>query len=109
MPYFDYISPMVYPSHYPATFQGFAMPEAHPYDVVHFAMQSAVVRAKELASTTGETVAKLRPWLQDFGLKMDYGSAEVRAQIKATNDVGLTSWLLWSASNKYTRGALDEK
>jgi hypothetical protein len=104
-PYFDYISPMVYPSHYPPTFQGFKEPEAHPYDVVHFAMQSAVDRAKQ-ASTTPD---KLRPWLQDFGLRMNYGPAEVRAQIKATTDVGLDSWLLWSASNKYTQGALEPR
>ncbi len=98
--------PMVYPSHYPATFQGFADPEKHPYEVVHFAMQSAVDRAELLASTTGQKVAQLRPWLQDFGLKMTYGPEEVKAQVKATNDVGLDSWILWSASNKYTKGAL---
>lgn len=104
LPYFDYISPMVYPSHYPATFEGFKEPEAHPYEVVRFAMQSAVNRANN-ASTSP---SKLRPWLQDFGLRVDYGANEVRAQIKATNDVGLSSWLLWSASNKYTKGALDQ-
>ena len=109
LPYFDYISPMVYPSHYPATFQGFALPEAHPYDVVHYAMKEGERRAETLASTTGKSVAQLRPWLQDFGLKMTYGAPEVRAQIKATNDVGISSWLLWSASNKYTKSALLEK
>jgi hypothetical protein len=105
LPYFDYIMPMVYPSHYPPTFQGYKNPEAYPYEVVKFAMQSGVNRAK-VASTTP---LKLRPWLQDFGLKQTYGSAEVRAQIKATYDVGLDSWILWSASNKYTRGALDSQ
>lgn len=103
LPYFDYVDPMVYPSHYPPTFEGFKDPEEHPYDVVHFAMGGAVARAK-IASTSSE---KLRPWLQDFGLKMNYGPEEVRAQIKATGDVGLSSWLLWSASNKYTQGALN--
>lgn len=116
LPYFDYISPMVYPSHYPPTFQGFANPEAHPYEVVHYAMQSGVQRANELASTTFALASttpiidyknKLRPWLQDFGLKMKYGPEEVKAQIKATNDVGLTSWILWSASNKYTQKTLN--
>ena len=102
LPYFDYIDPMVYPSHYPETFMGYKQPEAHPYEVVKFAMQSAVVRA-EKASTTP---SKLRPWLQDFGLQMTYGPEEVKAQIKATNEVGLNSWLLWSASNKYTVSAL---
>lgn len=102
LPYFDYVMPMVYPSHYPPTFQGFKNPAAHPYEVVKFAMQEGVKRAN-LASTSP---AKLRPWLQDFDLGADYGPAEVRAQIKATNEVGLTSWVLWSASNKYTKSAL---
>ena len=111
LPYFDYVNPMVYPSHYPPTFEGFKEPEAHPYEVVHFAMQSGVTRAELLASTTGQSLVdyknKLRPWLQDFGLRQDYGLTEVKAQIKAANDAGLTSFLLWSASNKYTRGALE--
>ena len=106
LPYFDYIMPMVYPSHYPPTFQGYKNPEAYPYEVVKYAMGEAVKRSELLASTTGQTVADLRPWLQDFGLKMTYGSSEVRAQIKATNDVGLDSWVLWSPSNKYTTNAL---
>ena len=130
LPYFDYISPMVYPSHYPPTFEGFNNPEDHPYEVVRSALESAVERANKLdlvmASSTpvventavpeqssvhGITHygARLRPWLQDFGLKMDYGPLEVRAQIKAVSDVGLVSWLLWSASNKYTKGALQDK
>ena len=111
LPYFDYIMPMVYPSHYPTNFQGYKEPEAHPYEVVKFAMNEAVVRSEKLASSTGQDLVeyknKMRPWLQDFGLRMTYGSAEVRAQIKATNDVGLTSWILWSPSNKYTKGALN--
>ena len=107
LPYFDYIDPMVYPSHYPTTFMGYKQPEAHPYEVVQYAMKSGVDRSVTLASTSGKSVAVLRPWLQDFGLGMTYGPTEVKAQIKATNDVGLSSWILWSASNKYTVGALE--
>jgi hypothetical protein len=47
--------------------------------------------------------------LQDFGLRVSYGPTEVRAQIKATNDVGLDSWILWSPSNKYTVSALNKE
>lgn len=106
LPYFDYVMPMVYPSHYPANYEGFTEPESMPYDIIKISMKSALDRANALASTTGRTVAELRPWLQDFGLRVKYGPDEVRAQIKATNDVGLDSWILWSPSNKYTRGAL---
>jgi hypothetical protein len=109
LPYFDYVMPMVYPSHYPPNFQNYAEPEAHPYEIIKFTMQSAIDRANALASSTGQTVAELRPWIQDFGLRVTYGPAEVRAQIKATNDIGLDSWILWSPSNRYTLGALNKQ
>jgi hypothetical protein len=40
---------------------------------------------------------------------MDYGPVEVRDQIRAVYDSGLSSWMLWSAANQYTTGALDAK
>src|SRR5690606_8284500 len=39
-PYFDFIAPMVYPSHYPDSFLGLGDPNLHPYKVVHYAMQA---------------------------------------------------------------------
>jgi len=102
LPFFDFVSPMVYPSHYPTNFIGLANPAAYSYEVVKYSMDKAVIKAKN----AGIDPKKLRPWLQDFDLGADYNSAEVRAQIKATYDAGLDSWLLWSASNKYTVGAL---
>ncbi len=103
--YFDYVSPMVYPSHYPPDFNGYKNPAAKPYEVVKFAMESAVERARN-ASTTP---LKIRPWLQDFSLGAIYVAPMVRAQIQATYDTGLDSWMLWNASNRYTAGALDKK
>ncbi len=104
-PYFDFIDPMVYPSHYPPTFHGFKNPAEHPYEVVKFSMDTAVTRLNA-ASTTP---LKLRPWLQDFDLGAVYTADMVRAQIKATYDAGLTSWLVWDAGNTYTPGALDNE
>ncbi len=126
LPYFDYVDPMVYPSHYPPGFNGWKDPNKHPYDLIHFVMKRAVERAEATTTAvstltntrigtstknilyTHEPVSKnkLRPWLQDFNYGGTYGIPEVKAQIKATNDVGLTSWLMWSPSNKYTVGAL---
>lgn len=103
--YFDFVSPMVYPSHYPNGFNGYPNPAAKPYEVVKFAMDGAVERAIK-ASTTP---LKLRPWLQDFNLGATYDAPMVRAQIKATYDSGLDSWMLWNASNRYTRAALDNQ
>ena len=127
LPYFDFIDPMVYPSHYPFGFLGLGDPNKIPYKVVNYAMSMAVQRAK--ATTTpvdGFTqqrigtstptkytkpiydIKKLRPWLQDFKYGGNYGPAEVRAQMQATYDAGLVSWMLWAPSNRYTEAALEK-
>lgn len=126
LPYFDYIAPMVYPSHYPAGFNGWSNPNKYPYELIHFVMSSGVERVMATTSPvqtlTGELVSTttvpalyskvaydknvLRPWIQDFDYGGDYDVEEVRAQIQATYDVGLNSWMLWAPSNRYTRGAL---
>lgn len=102
LPYFDFIAPMVYPSHYPPNWNGYKEPEAKPYEVVKYSMDKAVLRASS-------TPLKLRPWLQDFGLRVHYDEKMVRAQISAVYDSGLTSWMLWSPTNRYTEGALEEE
>jgi len=106
--YFDFVDPMVYPSHYPPTWNGFKNPAEHPYEVIKLSMQGGIDKEQALQASLGistSTPSKLRPWLQDFDMGASYGVAEVRAQIKATYDIGLTSWLIWDAGNKYTTGA----
>ena len=125
LPYFDYVSPMVYPSHYPPNFNGWKNPNEHVYDVVEYSMSRAALRAVATSSPVlhfgGERVGtstpaiytkesysrnKLRPWLQDFSYGGTYGPTEVRAQIQATYDSGLNSWFLWDPKNLYTKEAL---
>lgn len=108
LPYFDYIDPMVYPSHFAQNTGGFGDPSTHPYEIVKYSMSSG--HAREQAwdaahSVATSTPSKLRPWLQDFNLGANYGVPEVQAQIKATYDSGLTSWLFWNAGNRYTTAA----
>lgn len=102
---FDYVAPMVYPSHYPVGFMGYknvAEVNANGYNIVNYSMKTAVERLK----TIGESPLKLRPWLQDNDYPVPYTPAMVREQIQATYDAGLTSWFLWDAGNTYTQSAL---
>lgn len=120
MPYFDFIDPMVYPSHYPAGFNGYKNVNEHSYDIVNFSLSHAVARA--LATTTSEAsfahtrigtstpaiyekpayeASKIRPWLQSFDYPVEYTPAMVSAQLKATADAGLQSYLFWDPTNKY--------
>ena len=101
IPYFDYVSPMIYPSHYPAGFHGYKNPAANPGDIVRIAMTTGVARAEKL----GKTPAVFRPWVQDFDLGAQYGTAEVHAQIQALEKLGITSYMVWDPSNKYTVAA----
>ena len=104
-PYFDYIDPMVYPSHYPPTYDGFKNPADHPYEIISHAMASSSERMLAASSTP----SKIRPWLQDFDLGATYDATMVRKEKQAVYDAGLDSWLLWDSANKYTAGALDSK
>ena len=97
----DYVSPMIYPSHYNNGEYGIPNPNKEPYRTVYIALQGAKKRIP---------VEKLRPWLQDFSMKgVPYGPAEVRAQIQACYDCGVKTWLLWNAACKYTKGGLKSK
>ena len=97
-PYFDYLCPMVYPSHYPTGWRGYKNPAKFPYQVIKISLDSAVKRL----NAQGLPAEKLRPWLQDFNLGAIYTASMIKAEIKAVNDTGLDSWLMWDPTNKYT-------
>ncbi len=97
--YVDFVSPMVYPSHYAKGEYGIGEPNKYPYPVVFRTMSDAKKRFN------GE-VQKLRPYLQDFSLGYKYGPKEVRAQILACENLGIQEWLLWNPSCIYTKEAL---
>ncbi|MFT7557421.1 MAG: hypothetical protein ACI83D_000085 [Planctomycetota bacterium] len=104
LPHFDFIAPMIYPSHYPNGFLGLANPANNPYEVIHYAMKKGIERAELI----GEDPAKLRPWIQDFDLGAKYDAAKIKAQKQALYDLGLYSWFTWDPRNKYTRGGYDK-
>ncbi len=101
LPHFDYIAPMVYPSHYPKNFNGYANPAAHPYEVIKFAMSKGVARATAI----GLTAHNFRPWIQDFNLGATYTASMVRDQIRALNEQGIDSYMVWDPANTYTEDA----
>lgn len=98
----DYISPMVYPSHYALGTYGLANPDNSPYETVKESMARALERTAEIPAE------KHRPWIQDFTYPaagaIAYGPVQVQAQVRALQELGITSFLLWDPSNKYTRG-----
>lgn len=107
---FDYVAPMVYPSHFYSGTAGFQNPAANPGAIISYAMKMGIDIADEVASTTGQSTstirAKYRPWYQDFDMGATYTKEMVRAQITAGEKLGIHSWMLWDPANKYTPSAL---
>ena len=86
----DFISPMVYPSHYSKGSFGYNNPNDFPYEVVTAALDAGLARGVEEQS--------LRPFLQGFW----HSSEDVRLNIKAAEDKSL-SWIIWNNSSVYQK------
>jgi len=93
--YFDYICPMVYPSHYPAGYLGFANPALYPKEIITHSLKMGlpVLQGKR---------ARLRPWLQAFSLGSVYNQEKIQAQINLIEqNTSMDGWVLWNAHNYY--------
>jgi len=103
----DVVLPMVYPSHYYRGAYGFARPNAEPYRVVRMALREALDRSRPRGSS-----AEIRPYLQAFTLGRRlprYTAFEIREQIRAAEELGITSWVLWNPRSVYQRDSLRPK
>jgi hypothetical protein len=101
MPYVDYFSPMVYPSHYgPGTF-GFAEPNEHPYEIINDTLKIMNRESKGMPM-------RIRPWIQDFGFGpfRAYTVSDIRAEMKALRDNDALGWMIWNARAFFTEAAL---
>ena len=84
----DFISPMVYPSHYSNGSFGYQYPNKYPYEVISAALNDGLSRGIE--------IKQLRPYLQGFW----HTTEDVRLNIKAAEDMGL-DWIIWNNSSMY--------
>jgi hypothetical protein len=97
--YADYVSPMVYPSHWGPGEYNVGNPNAHPYQIVRRSIKDFVKQVKG-------TNAIVMPWLQDFSLGIHYTPAMVLAQEQAAGADGVHGFLLWNAGCDYDVPAL---
>ena len=92
----DYLSPMLYPSGFAKGSFYFDHPSEHPYEVIYRSIKNIQDRIDP---------KRVRPWLQyfkDYAHKRRYyKKAEIQAQIRATEDIKTSGWMMWSPSSRY--------
>ena len=101
MPYVDYFSPMVYPSHYGPGVFNHPVPNRAPYDVIDKTLEIMNRQSRGLPM-------RIRPWIQDFGYGPfpPYSAAQVRQEMRALDDNGAAGWMIWNAQAIFTEAAL---
>jgi hypothetical protein len=126
--YFDFVCPMIYPSHYAKGFAGYKNPSEYPYQVVKYSVNNGMIKKiknldlqKILNNEAEDSPAsdakiaeyvspfgKLRPWIQDFDMGADYTASMVKSEIKAVKELGKDyyGFMMWNASNIYTKEAV---
>jgi len=89
----------------------FAKPDFEPYAVVY----NSLVKAKNRISQVENYKADIRPYLQGFtasylrqGNYQTYGAKQIREQIQAVYDAGLTEWIIWDPSCQYPDDAFEK-
>jgi hypothetical protein len=104
VPLADYVCLMIYPSHYEL---GNIPVDGHPND---FPAETVTYSLETSQQWAPASMAKMRPWLQDFTYPLEgysaYDAADVRAQIDAAEAAGATGWMLWNAAGEFQAGAL---
>ncbi len=97
----EYISPMVYPSHYGRGFYGFDVPDQHPYEVIQYASREAIER-----NAAQKNPAIIRHWYQGFTATwvkgyIPYEEDAIQKQIIAGMELGLDEYIIWNSGNTY--------
>ncbi|HEX3614738.1 MAG TPA: putative glycoside hydrolase [Sporichthyaceae bacterium] len=96
--YLDFVSPMIYPSHWNSGEYSVSSPVHQPYDIV----KRSLMDFNRLVIGTN---CRIQPWLQNFSWPILYSSDDVAAQIRAAKDDGINSFFLWNDSSKVGLGA----
>jgi hypothetical protein len=96
----DYVSPMIYPSHWGPGEYGVADPNRQPYDIITATLEV-------WKQQTEGTRARIVPWLEDTNYRAWDRAEQVREQLRAARDQGIDEFLMWDPNVNYTVDAYE--
>ena len=85
---FDYVGPMIYPSHYAAGYLGYVSPDNHPYPVFKDAMNNAKKRIDALNASLKNLGESKKVLIQDI-----YEFEEIFEEERQVSYSQMRSWL----------------
>lgn len=92
----DYLAPMLYPSGFASGSFFFKYPSEHPHAVIY----RSIKHIKDIIEPR-----RVRPWLQYFKdyahTRRHYRKFEINEQIRATEEIETSGWMMWSPSSRY--------
>jgi hypothetical protein len=98
-PIVDYVAPKIFPSRFPAGSFGITDPPAQPLQTAASAIKAAF---RQVASTD----AAILPLFQDFSEGRANGPGDVRAQIDASDQLGIKRFILVDPKMSYNTGGI---
>jgi hypothetical protein len=95
----EVISPMVYPSHYPKGFMGFAEPGDHPELVgVGVSRLLGLIRRGHPGAKT-----LVRPWIQGMPYHApSFGPQYIAEEVGQAKRAGAAGWMVWNPSQNFS-------
>ena len=96
----EFLSPMVYPSHFDPGFMNMDAPADHP-ELVGMGVKHMNA---EITEHDGDAphLAKVRPWASAMRhTATNYGAAYIQEEVRTSNQGGGTGWLLWNPAQVY--------
>jgi hypothetical protein len=100
--YLDYVSPMIYPSHWGPGEYDVNDPNRQPYDIIYRSLE-------DFQTIVEGTDTRVVPWLEDTAYRAYDRPFHVREQIRATLDRGIDEWLMWDPVVGYTVEAYEPR
>ncbi|MCS7205294.1 MAG: putative glycoside hydrolase [Leptospiraceae bacterium] len=92
--FIDYISPMLYPSHFNRGFEGIPNPADYP----EYFYEKGMKYFHELVPN----YVKIRPWIQAFRWRVtEYNETYIIRQIQTIEKHHGFGWIMWNAANDY--------
>jgi hypothetical protein len=95
----EFLSPMVYPSHFDAGFMSFDAPADHP-ELVGMGVRHMNAEIDERG--VKEPRAKIRPWASAMRhTASNYGASYIQEELRTSEKHGGSGWLLWNPGQVY--------